>query len=544
MTKKSYYYLFDFRNYVTFFYRHQNNNWFSGSVRSGMFLSLIKGAWPNDRGHLKQKSMSIYRCFAVWQHGYIGLMRIKHLILLIGLLVALLLAGCGSLPKINPDMAMYPSHSVRLKDARGPLSVQQSKAIIAHLKRGAEETSIFDRHLAVEEEIGGGPLVVGNKIELLVDGPSTYASMFAAIAGARDHINIETFILEPDEIGQRFVAALLQKRHKGIAVNLIYDSVGSLNTPKEFFKPLMDAGANIIEYNPINPLKARKDWSINERDHRKLLVVDGRIAYVGGINISSVYYYSSFTGPSRSKGVSGRQTEDKKSNVVPWRDTHLRIEGPVVSEFQKMFMATWEKQKGKELGGHGYFPQLTNTGRAVVRAIGSSPGDPYSLIYVTLMSAINCAESKVYITNAYFIPDPQLRTALKDAVARGVDVRLLLPGKSDFNVVLYASHSFYNELLSAGIKIYERQNAVLHAKTAMIDGVWSTVGSTNLDWRSFLNNQEINAVILDRDFGSRMQDMFNKDLESSEAITLEGWENRPLFMRFREQIARFWARFL
>ena len=165
-------------------------------------------------------------------------------------------------------------------------------------------------------------------------------------------------------------------------------------------------------------------------------------------------------------------------------------------------------------------------------------------MYVTLISAINSAESQVYITNAYFIPDPQLLAALKDAAARGVDVRLLLPGKSDSDLVFYASRSFYPELLSSGVKIYERKDALLHSKTAMIDGVWSTVGSTNLDWRSFLNNQEIDAVILGQDFGNRMQAMFEQDLQSSKQIILEDWKKRSLILRLKETGARLWARLL
>ncbi len=462
----------------------------------------------------------------------------------LAVLAILLLANCGSLPRINPDMAMRPSRPIRIENARGPLSNQQSKALLSVLKRGADDTNIFNRHLALMEEIGGSPLMAGNKVELLVDGPQTYDSMFAAINTAKDHINMETFILEPDEIGQRFVAALLQKQRQGIKVNLIYDSVGSAKTPKKFFQPLVDAGTNVLEYNPINPLQARKGWELNERDHRKLLVVDGKIAYVGGINISSVYSSGSQGGSFAGRSKKGKPSAGNKGGEPSWRDTHLRMEGPVVADFQRLFMATWKKQKGDALNGRHYYPQLTSVGREVVQAIGSSPDDPFSLIYVTLISAINSAESQVCITNAYFIPDPQMLTALKDAVARGADVRLLLPGKSDSDMVFYASRSFYHELLSAGVRIYEHEDALLHAKTAMIDGVWSTVGSTNLDWRSFLNNQEINAVMLGQDFGDKMQAMFEKDLESAKAITLQDWKKRSLLLRFKEAAARLWMRWL
>ncbi len=459
--------------------------------------------------------------------------------LLLAAMTSLLLAGCGSLPRINPDLALHPSRPVRMEGAQGSLSTQQSRAILARLKLGADDTRIFERHLALVQEMGGTPLVVGNKVELLLDGPATYASMFAAINAARDNINLETYILEPDEIGQSLVDALLVRQITGVQVNLIYDSVGSLSTPKEFFQPLVDAGAHVLEYNPVDPRKARKDWALNERDHRKLLVVDGKIAYVGGINISSVYSSGSFASPfSRSKKA--RYAQDGPT----WRDTHLRIEGPVAADFQKLFMTTWERQKGGTLRGRNYFPQLATKGPEVVRAIGSSPDDPYSLMYATLISAINSAESQVYLTNAYFLPDPQLLAALKGAAARGADVRLLLPGKSDSDLVLYASRSFYQELLDGGIRIYERQDALLHSKTAMIDGVWSAVGSTNLDWRSRLNNQEIDAVILGQDSGSRMQAMFDQDLQASRQITRDDWAHRSLLSRLKEAGARLWARLL
>jgi cardiolipin synthase len=165
-------------------------------------------------------------------------------------------------------------------------------------------------------------------------------------------------------------------------------------------------------------------------------------------------------------------------------------------------------------------------------------------MYVTLLSAINSAETQILLTNAYFVPDPQLLASLKEAVQRGVDVRLLLPDKTDSDLVFHASRSYYDELLSAGVKIYERQDALLHAKTALIDGVWSTIGSTNLDWRSFTNNQEINAVILGQDFGQQMQDVFERDLESSKLLTLEEWRKRSIVTRIKEKAARLWARFL
>ena len=449
-----------------------------------------------------------------------------------GLIVAL--AGCSSLPTIVPDMARRPTQAVQLEGARGPLTSQQSKAILNRLKSRGEETNIFDRHLALEESIVGSPLVVGNKVVLLQDGPATYQAMFTAIRKAKDHINLETYIIEDDEVGNRFAEALIEKQTQGVQVNFIYDSVGSINTPKAFFKRLTDSGIKVLEFNPINPLTAKKGWDVNKRDHRKLLIVDGQSVFLGGINISSVYSGGSFSAHSR-------QRPDGK---IPWRDTHLQVEGPVVGEFQKLFLATWEKQKGEPLAPREFFPKLGNKGKEVVRAIGSSPLEPFSLIYATLISAIGSAETTVYLTNAYFVPDPQLLAALKDAVQRGVDVRIILPGSTDSWLVFHAGRSYYAELLGAGVKIYERHDALLHSKTALIDGVWSTIGSTNLDWRSFLHNEEVNAVVLGQEFGAQMQIMFETDLASSRPITLELWERRSVSDRLKEAAARAWEYWL
>jgi len=444
------------------------------------------------------------------------------------------LAGCSSLPIIVPDMARGPAQPVQLEGARGPLTPQQSKAILDRLRSRGEATSIFDRHLALEEAIVGSPLTVGNKVALLQDGPATFKLMFAAIRNAKDHINMETYIIEDDEVGNRFSDALIRKQAQGVQVNFIYDSVGSINTPAAFFKRLTDSGIKVLEFNPINPLTAKKGWEVNQRDHRKLLIVDGRTAFLGGINISSVYSGGSFSQRSKQRPEGG----------PPWRDTHMQVEGPVVGEFQKMFLATWEKQKGETLAPRKYFPQLGNRGKEVVRAIGSSPDEPYSLIYATLISAIGSAETTVHLTNAYFVPDPQLLAALKDAVQRGVDVRIILPSNTDSWLVFHAGRSYYAELLGAGVKIYERHDALLHSKTALIDGVWSTIGSTNLDWRSFLHNEEVNAVILGREFGAQMQSMFETDLASSSPVTLEQWEQRSIGDRLKETLARIWEYWL
>ena len=464
-------------------------------------------------------------------YGYLDLRQLARVSVTLCLA---LLAACSSLPTIVPDMAHSPATPVQLDGTRGPLSAERSKAILDRLKGSGAETNIFDLHLALEEAIVGSPLTAGNKVLLLQDGPSTYQAMIAAIGKARDHINMETYIFEDDEVGQRFAAALIAKQQQGVQVNVIRDSVGTIGTPTEFFTRLSEAGIKVLEFNPVNPLTAKAGWDVNQRDHRKLLIVDGRIAFLGGINISSVYSGGSFSQRSRVR----------PDGKLPWRDTDLQLEGPVVGELQKLFIETWEKQKGEPLAARNYFPAPKREGREVVRAIGSSPDEPYSLIYATLISALRSAQTEIWLTNAYFVPDPQLLAALKEAVARGVDVKLVLPSRTDSWLVFHAGRAYYTELLTAGVKLYERRNALLHVKTAVIDGVWSTVGSTNLDWRSFLHNQEVNVVVLGTGFGDRMRAAFLADLAESEAITLEKWQRRSLDVRVKELLGRSWEYWL
>jgi len=443
-------------------------------------------------------------------------------------------AGCATLPDTDALIERHAGQAARFENASGPLSAQRNATVLAELKRKSGDIDILEKQIALEQAIVGSPLILGNKVTLLQDGAATYSAMFAAIRVARDHINLETYIIEDDEIGRQFADLLLERQGRGVQVNVIYDSVGGLRTPKAFFERLTEGGIEVLEFNPVNPLATKTPWLINNRDHRKLLVVDGRTAFIGGINISSVY----------SSGSAARRTGNPADHNVAWRDTDLQLEGPVVGELQKLFMATWEKQRGKPLAAKDYFPALKPQGSEIVRAIGSTPDDPYSLIYLTLISAIGNAEKQVYLTNAYFVPDPQLLKSLTDAAGRGVDVRLILPSHSDSETVFHAGRSHYSGLLEGGVKLYERLGALLHSKTAVIDGVWSTVGSTNLDWRSFLDNDEINAVVLGREFGQKMSDMFAADLAASRGIDPERWERRPLSFRIKEWMARVWERLL
>ena len=456
-----------------------------------------------------------------------------------GLLLALGMVGCKSLPRVVPDLERRPP-PVKLEGSQGPLSAERSRAILERLRAGGQGTDVLSRHLALEEAVAGSPLTAGNKAVLLEDGPATYRAMLAAIAAAKDHIHLETYIIDDDEVGKQFADALIAKQQKGVQVLLIHDSVGTLGTPDAFFKRLTDTGIKVLEFNPVNPAQARdREWELNQRDHRKLLIVDGRIAFLGGINISGVYSSGSF-----ASGGSGGKPGEKAGDGTPWRDTHIQLEGPVVAEFQKMFIETWREQKGEPMMQRNHYPTPERLGRDVVRALASSPKDNYSAIYATLLSAIGSAETSVYLTNAYFAPDPQLLAALEDAARRGVDVKLILPSKTDSWLIFHAGRNYYHRLLKAGVKIYERQDVILHTKAGSVDGVWSTVGSTNLDWRSFLHNYELNAVVLGAEFGAQLQRMFDADLARSRQITLAEWKRRSLTLRAQELFARAWEYWL
>jgi cardiolipin synthase len=462
-----------------------------------------------------------------------------------------LLGACASVPDLDRYLLHAQTERVQLDSSRGLLTDAQSQRILQELKRRAPESGILDRHVAVEEALTGTQLTTGNQVVLLEDGRAAYAAMLKAIAGAKHHVHFEMYIFEGDEIGRQFADAMLERRRAGVEVRLIYDGVGSNDTPKEFFRQLEEGGVQVLEFNPVTPAAVlAKGAKIQDRDHRKLLLVDGRVAFIGGINISAVYGASSGSmgsgraGAASSSGL-GSRGDPALRDERPWRDLQAQIQGPVVADFQRAFLDHWEPLKKEKLEGPKYFPALAPQGPHLVRAIADSPSrNGVSLLYVALISAIENSETEVRIINAYFVPHPQLREALQRAARRGVEVSLILPGRSDVPLVYYAGRSYYEDLLEAGVKIFERKSRVLHAKSATVDKVWSTVGSTNLDWRSLLYNDELNAVILGVDFARQANAVLDKDLANSEAITLESWKKRPFAERLKESGARFWAQLL
>jgi cardiolipin synthase len=448
--------------------------------------------------------------------------------------ILVLAHGCATLPDVSEkiDEAKTAREPRQIVSSKGLLSPQKSKTILERLKKQVNPTDILERYTAVVESVTDSPLTHGNKVTLLQDGKATYAAMFDIIRKARNHINMETFIFEDDEIGHQFTDLLLKKQAEGVQVNIIYDSMGSVTTSESFFKRLRDGGIQVVEFNPLNPLKAPGRWFLMQPDHRKMLIVDGKVAILGGINVSSVY----------SSRLSGRKKA--KGEPLPWRDTDIQIEGPAVTEAQKLFLETWSRQNGPALADPLYLPEQKEHGKALVRIVGSTPGTDNRITFIMYVAAITFAEKSIHLTNAYFIPDDQILNAFSDAARRGVDVKILLPSTSDSQMVLHAARYNYSALLKAGVKIYEHRNALLHAKTAVIDGVWSTVGSTNLDYWSLLSNDEVNAVVLSREFAVEMERMFAADLAQSDPILIEQWENRPFLQKVKQAAASLFARWM
>ncbi|MBU4609014.1 cardiolipin synthase [Achromobacter sp. GG226] len=436
---------------------------------------------------------------------------------------ALLLSHCASLPEVSDELPA--AAEVRISSERGWLSYRNSRQIIDKLGEGARGEDFLAAHLRVEEAVAGAPLTAGNRVEILDDGPRTYESMYKAIRQARHYIHLETYIFEGDEVGLRLAKLLADKRAEGVAVAVMVDGIGTIGTPTALFDTMREAGIQIVVFNPVNPLAARTAaWSLNKRNHRKILVVDGQVGFTGGINISGVYASSSGGGSGKAARENAAQSG---SDEPPWRDTHVRIEGPAVAQLETVFLSGWQLQKGPPLPPGEYFPQVPADGEHVVRIIANDPQAPDGYtVYLTLMSALSSAQRSIHITMAYFVPDPAFIQALKDAAGRGVSVVLVLPEISDSSLVLHAGRSHYGDLLEGGVKIYERNGALLHAKTAVVDGVWSTVGSSNLDWRSFALNYEVNAVILGRAFGERMEALFRDDVAKSTEVTLAQWRER------------------
>ena len=433
----------------------------------------------------------------------------------------ILCAACAAQnPRYQPAEQMPPivARQRELSEDAG------DKVLQAALEQYKDDAAVRELVDSVRR-YSSAPLTTGNRVNVLIDGPQTYSAIEAALRAARHNIHIETFIYGPGDVGQRFADLLAQKRKEGLEVRLLYDSLGSRETPREFFEQLRQQNVEVREFRPLSPIKTPEVWKLQNRDHRKIIVVDGQIGFTGGINIDSTYDSASTSKPGPERGL-----EDG------WRDTHIEIQGPAVAQLQTLFVGNWQQAgEHEDLSAKDkYFPTIKPAGDNLVTIVANDSESNDRSLYGTYVAAFTCATKRLWITHAYFAPNEELLTALIDAAKRGVDVRLIVPSFTDSRVVLNATQATFTQLLNAGVKIYELKDALLHAKSVVVDGTVSIIGSSNLDMRSFLHNDEVNAIVISRDTARRMEEVFQRDQQAARPVELKAWEQRSLWQRTKE----------
>lgn len=443
-------------------------------------------------------------------------------------------AGCVSVPdapKMIQD-AHAQTDTVDIQANNHTMSDQKAEKIIDNIATKSNTEDLLKKHLAIEQAIADSPLTAGNQVDLVFDGEQTFNAIYRAINNAKYQINLEYFIFENIQFKETDLKTLLiRKVAQGVQVCVIYDAFGSVSTPPELFQSLKENGVKIHEFHPLDIENASK---INQRDHRKILVADGKLAIVGGVNLSSTYQSKSNLG-MREKSITDVQQ-------AHWKDTNMVIQGPAVAEVQKLFVAHWDPKQ--TIDQTHFYPTIENKGKELVRVIGSAPTKGLPLYYATLVSAIQHAEKEIYLSSAYFVPTSDQKKMLVKAAKRGVDVNLLLPGVSDSAVAMMVQHSHYEDLLENNIHIYESDTEVLHAKTVTMDGVWSVVGSSNFDYRSAASNQEIDVVILGTNTAAALKQKFNQDIQKVKRIDLATFKKRPLLEKIKEKFYSIFQQYL
>jgi cardiolipin synthase len=358
-----------------------------------------------------------------------------------------------------------------------------------------------------------------NKLEIYTDGVSVFEDIFEDIKKAKHHIHLEYYIFLDDEIGRKMIDVLIGKVKEGVAVRVIIDDVGSWQMPKSTIREMQSQGIEVMSFLKVGlPFLSSK---VNYRNHRKILIVDGKVGFTGGINIADRYV----------KGLKWGK----------WRDTHIRIEGPAVHGLQKIFLTDWYFVNRELISDAVFYPDLEKSGNSLVQIITSGPNTLWNSVMQVYFMAIVQAREYVYIQTPYFLPTESIITALQTAVLSGVDVRIILPMRSDAKVTLASSYSYMGEMLKAGVKMYFYQPGFLHSKTIVIDDKLFTVGSTNMDFRSFEQNFEVNALVFDPEIAVKMRKIFEQDLACSTRVNAKTWRKRPVKVRLKESIARLFS---
>lgn len=362
----------------------------------------------------------------------------------------------------------------------------------------------------------GPPVVSGNQVRELINGEQIFPAMLEAIRGARRTISFETFIYWTGEIGRELAEALAERARAGVKVHVLLDWVGTHKLDNEALSLMQDSGVDVEKYHPLRWYNLGR---INNRTHRKLLVVDGTIGFTGGVGIADKW-----NGAAR--------------NPDEWRDSHYRVEGPAVAHMQAAFIDNWMKSRGEVLHGDEYFPHLESRGGHVAQMFKSSSTEGSESVRLMYLITIASAEKSILLANSYFVPDDLSVETLVAAANRGVRVEIIVPGKEiDTEITRKASRSRWGKLLEAGIRIHEFQPTMFHCKTLIVDGIWVSVGSTNFDNRSFRLNDEANLNIHDEEFAARQTAIFEADLARARRISLEEWRNRPLTEKVMEHAA-------
>ncbi len=366
----------------------------------------------------------------------------------------------------------------------------------------------------------GPPLIDGNRVETLINGERIFPSMLQAISGAQRTIDFETYIYWSGEIGKRFAAALSERARAGVKVNVLVDWLGSQKMDEESIEAMKQAGVDFRVYRPLRWFNLSR---VNNRTHRKLLVVDGRIGFTGGVGIAA-----NWTGNAQ--------------DPEHWRDNHYRIEGPAVAQMQAAFMDNWTKVSGSVLHSEQYFPSQQTFGKQYAQVFQSSSQGGSASMHLMYLLSIAAATRTLDLAMAYFVPDEVTSEALVTAMKRGVRVRLILPGQhNDTDLVRNASRASWGPLLQAGALIHEFQPTTYHVKLLIADGLWSSVGSTNFDVRSFHLNDEANLNVHDADFARQQTESFELDLKQSRRITYQQWEARPWHEKLKERGAALFS---
>ena len=361
----------------------------------------------------------------------------------------------------------------------------------------------------------------GNTASLLLNGDQIFPAQLEAIRSARRTISYAQYFYEEGPIGLEIAEALAERCRAGVRGHILLDGFGTLTMPAAYHQTMTAAGCEVATFRPLSPLSLLAAVGLgraNKRLHRRILVVDGRIGFTGGSGVSPKW-----TGDGRTEGH--------------WRDTDVSIEGPIVARLQGAFAENWLEATGNVLGGDAYFPPLPPRGSVSAQIVRSSPSGGSFSMYTMFLLAMSSARRSIYITNPYFLPDARMTRVLAEAPRKGVRVVVLLPGAIDNNIVRHASRSQFGALLEAGVEIYEYQAGLLHAKTMTIDGIWATIGSTNLDTRSFALNEEINAVLYDTEVAGRLEKVFADDLTYARKIDHAEWRGRGFFGRLLELLS-------